>query len=354
MKSTLKGIRISGMASALPTRWLSLAEQFGTDEAAEKMIRKFTKSTGVTGRYLAGPRQTAADLCCAAAEKLLAEKQIDRTQIGALIFVSQTEDYRSPASAAVLQYRLGLSQACTAFDVNLGCSGFTHGLSIAGSLLLQSDLDYALLLCGDTSAREKNPAETTFSSNSDKMLFGDSGTATLLQKDSAAPDIRVFTATDGEGFRQIIVPYEWYRNPKMGEDTGVLMDGVAVFDFSTTEAPRMISALMEDRGTTPADYDCLVLHQANKLIMSRIAKLTGFTEEQHIRSIEKYGNTSSGSIPNTLAYRFGEEQGGELRCMLCGYGVGLSWSAADCCIRKDDILPPVFTDDYFDDGYHVD
>lgn len=354
MRATLKGIRIDAVASALPTRWVSLAEQFADQpDTDEKTVRKFVKSTGVEGRYLSGPRQTSADLCCAAAERILSEKQIGREQVGVLVFVSQTEDYRSPASAAVLQYRLGLGRGCMAFDVNLGCSGFTCGLNIAGSMLLQSDLDYALLLCGDTSAREKNPEEETFSTNSDKMLFGDSGTATLLKKDSAAPEMRLMAETDGSGFKNIIVPYEWYRNPRKGEESGVLMDGVAVFNFSTTEAPDMITRLMAETGSKPEDYDCLVLHQANKLIMSRIAKATGFTDEQNIRTIEKYGNTSSGSIPNTLAYHFGDAQEGVLHCMMCGYGVGLSWSAADCYINAKDILPPVFTDDYFDDGYHV-
>lgn len=354
MESTIKGIRIYGMASAVPKKWMSLKEQFGNNnEADEKAVKKFTKSTGVEGRFLAGPRQTASDLCYAAAEMILNVKDIKRDQVGILVFVSQTEDYRSPATAMVLHHRLKLSESCLAFDVNLGCSGFTCGISIVSSMLLQSDMDYALLLCGDTSAREKNPDEETFHSNSDKMLFGDSGTATLLMKDESAPSMYLSSATDGSEFKTIIVPYEWYRNPKVGEETGVLMDGVAVYNFSTTKAPEMIANVMAKTNTRPEDYDCLVLHQANKLIIDRVAKATGFSDEQNIKSIRFYGNTSSGSIPNTLVYNYGEDEEGMLHCMMCGFGVGLSWSAVECYIDKKDILPQIKTDDYYDDGYHI-
>ena len=353
MRSLIKGIEIAAVAAAVPMTWLSLEEQFGKDEAAAKNVKKFSKSTGVKGRYLCGPRQTTADLCCAAAEKILSEKNIDRDKIGIVVLVTQTEDYRSPASATVLQYRLGIGRSCIAFDVNLGCSGFTSGLNIAGSLLMQSDAEYALLMCGDTSAREKDPSNAMFSSNLEKMLFGDSGTATLLHKNSSAEDMLMLSETDGSRFRTILVPYEWYRNPKMGDEV-IMMDGVEVFNFSTEKAPEMIRQVMAEMNTRPEDYDCLVLHQANKMIIDRIAKLTGFDDNKTLRSIDTFGNTSSGSIPDTLVNSFGSAEGGTLRCIMCGYGVGLSWSAVDCRIDENNILELVRTDEYFDDGLHID
>ncbi len=354
MKTIINGVRIGGISAAVPTEWIALEQQYANDDELDfRTVKKFIKSTGVEGRYMAGPRQTASDLCFVAADELLKNKNIDRSKIGVVVFVTQTEDYRVPASATVLQYRLGLGNSCIAFDVNLGCSGYTCGLNIACSLLMQSDAEYALLLCGDTSAREKNPYETVFSSNSDKMLFGDSGTATVLIKDIEAQSMAILSATDGSGFKAIISPYEWYRNPIRGENNGV-MDGVTVFNFSTTEVPNMINELMKEMGTNPSDYDCLVLHQANKLILDRIAKATGFDDEKNIKSIHRLANTSSGSIPNTIVYRFGEEREGKLHCLLCGFGVGLSWSAVDCYIEKENVLPLVYTDEYFEDGYYID
>lgn len=353
MKSIIKGVRIGAVSAAVPDNWVSLTDQFAVDEAEAKTVKKFIKSTGVTGRYLAGPRQTTSDLCFAAAKQILDSLGIDKSQIGTLVLVTQTEDYRSPASATVLQYRLGLSQACIAFDVNLGCSGYTCGLNIAGSLLMQSSAKYALLLCGDTSAREKDPNDALFSSNADKMLFGDSGTATLLVRDEDAPDINVLSASDGSGFKTIMTPYEWYRNP-VRSDPATIMDGIGVFNFSTEEAPKMICRLMSELGSSPDDYDHLVLHQANKLIIDRIGKATGFDKDKNLSSIATFGNTSSGSIPDTLVDHYGSDQSGELlHCILCGFGVGLSWSAVDCYIAKNVILPLVKTNDYFDDGMHV-
>ncbi len=347
-------IRICGMASAVPNTWRSLDDEMKeADESGAEVIRKFVKSTGVVGRFLAGPRQTTSDLCYAAAEKLLSEKKVDRNKIGVMVFVTQTEDYRSPSSAMVIQHRLGIGTSCICFDVNLGCSGFTSGLSIAGSLLQQSESDYALLMCGDTSAREKDPSKEMFSSNADKMLFGDSGTATLLVKDDLAEEMLMMTKTDGNGFSTIITPYEWYRNPKARGDGVNYMDGIEVFNFSTSKAPEIISELMKCSGRTADDYDCLVLHQANKKIIERIGKLTGFNKDKNITSIEKFGNTSSASIPNTMVYHFGDESEGQIRCMMCGYGVGLAWSAVDCLVNKEDVMPLVQTDEFFEDGYYV-
>ena len=354
METVFKGLSICGIASAVPTRWVSVREQFGGDnEETIRAINKFIKSTGIEGRYLASDKQTSSDLCFVAAKRLLEEKKISKDRIGLLLFVSQTTDYRAPATAMVLHYRLGLSRNCFAFDVNLGCSGYTCGIEIASSILQKSEFDYALLLCGDTTAREQHPSRNTFEREFDKRLFGDCGTATLISKDEHSNDIRIIINTDGSGFKTIITPYEWYRNPDANNKTDSIMDGVEVFNFSTSKAPEMILELMKKSNTIPSDYDCLVLHQANELILDRIAKTTGFDAEKNLKSINKYGNTSSASIPTTLVYNYGNSVGGIFRCILCGFGVGLSWSAVDCYIDKKNILPQIFTDEYFEDGYSL-
>lgn len=352
MESIIRGIKICGIASAVPNNWVSLEEQFGSKSDSDaNMVKKFIKNTGVEGRYIVSEKQTTSDLCYAAANKLLNEKSIERDKIGVLVFISQTEDYRSPATAMVLHHRLRLNTSCFAFDVNLGCSGFTHGIEIVSSILLNSDADYALLLCGDTSARYRNPYTETYESKLDKMLFGDCGTATLLKKDSGAKDISLIANTNGSKFDVIIVPYEWYRHPNIDSKKEVFMDGLEVYNFSTTEAPKTIQQMMKKNNTTIDNYDCLVLHQANKLIIDRIGKAIGIDDEKNLKSISKYGNTSSASIPATLVHYYGNDDGGEIRCMLCGFGVGLSWSAVDCYIDKKDIISLVYSDECFDDGY---
>lgn len=351
MYTELKSIRVIGMAAAVSNTWQSLYDV--SDEDPE-LIKKFIKKTNVEGRYAAGLKQTTSDFCFAAAEKILNEKGISRDEIGVLVFVTQTPDYIIPATACVLQMRLGLKKDCIAFDVNLGCSGFTYGVNIAGTLLQQTETKYALLLCGDTSAKEKSTKERTKTTHSASMLFGDSGTATLLEKTEDAPPMLVSSRTDGTGYKAIIKPYSQWRHPDKPETEapGTRMDDIAVFTFATEEATDQINDYMAKTDTSADDYDGLVLHQANMMIMKQIAKKTGFAPEKNLISLNRFGNTSSSSIPITLVYKYGDqEENREIKALCCGFGIGLSWSTVAIRMNQKDILPLIHTDDYFVDGY---
>lgn len=350
MYSELKDIHIVGMAAAVSNTWDSVRE---ISDEEETVINKFIKTTGVEGRYSAAPRQCTSDFCFAAAEKILNEKGINRDEIGVLVFVTQTSDYGIPATACVLQNRLGLNKSCLAFDVNLGCSGFTCGMTILGSLLMNTKTRYGLLLVGDTSAREKSRKKKSKIGHSAELLFGDSGTATLVEK-KPSESILVSSHTDGSGFKAIINPFGGFRNPDRPENEvpGTRMDEIAVFNFATSEAPKQINDFMKMTNTTPDNYDCLVLHQANLMIMKRIGKKTAFPVDKVFISLNKFANTSSSSIPITLVDRYGEDQSDRIiNALCCGFGVGLSWSTIALPINIKDIFPLVHTDDYFSDGY---
>ena len=168
MYSALKDIRIIGMAAAVSNTWDSVRE---LSNQGEQIINKFIKTTGVEGRYSAAPRQCTSDFYFSAAEKILNEKGIDRSEIGVLVFVAQTSDYGIPATACVLQHRLGLNKSCIAFDVNLGCSGFVYGVSIAAGLLKNSDEKKALVLVGDTLARTRKGYGIGQGSSNTTLLF---------------------------------------------------------------------------------------------------------------------------------------------------------------------------------------
>ncbi len=350
MLSTISGIRIGAVAVGVPTKWVSLEEQFGFEGSGmdERTLKKFIKNTGVEGRFVSVTQQTNSDLCCAAAEKLLTEKQIDRNKIGFLIYVSQTFDYRQPATSLVLQHRLNIGIDCMAFDIGLGCSGYVYGLNVIGSLMMQSKAEYGLLLCGETGTRDIICGKDV--SNNEDILFGDAGSATLLVRDPACPDMNFMSKSDGSRFRALIHPWGFYRNPVKVRDVDY-MDGISVFNFSTEEAPALINDLMSEMKSSSEDYDYLVLHQANKLIMKQIAKKTGFPEEKSLKSIDIFGNTSSASIPTALVKNLADSVKGRSRFLLSGYGIGLSWGAVDCYIDEKDILPLVKTDEYFEDGY---
>lgn len=352
MFSIIKGIRIDGIAVGVPDRWMSIGEQFSDNSNIdEKTLKKFIKNTGVEGRFVSTEKQTNSDWCYAAAEKVLNEKKIDRDKIGVLVYISQTADYREPATAMVLQHRLGIGTDCIVFDVNLGCSGFVYGLNVVGSLMMQCNAEYGLLMCGETGGREKIPDEKPVAST-EKMLFGDAGSATLLKKDEFADDIYFMSKSDGNGFKALIDPWGFYRNPKKLKDVET-MDGIAVFNFSTNEAPELINDLMEKQKTSSKDYDYLVLHQANKLIMNQIEKKTGFSPEKSLKSIGVFANTSSASIPTALVHNLAESDKGKSHFLLSGFGIGLSWSAVDCYIEEKDIFTLVKTNEFFEDGYQT-
>jgi len=343
-------IKIAGMASAVSSHWQSIEDAvqcYGMEE--EFNINKFKKNTGVRGRYLAGDYQTTSDFCYAAAEELLKRFEVDKKEIGVLIFVSQMPDYDNPATACVLHKRLGLAQNCAAFDINQGCSGFVYGLNTAAALLQSSDCRYALMLCGDTSAKNKFRGQKVIKgSHSTLLLFGDSGTATLLEKKE--DEKLLFTScTDGEGFDAIMMTEGSWRHPWSCRPR--FIDDVRVFNFSISKAPEMLKAYMKLMNSTPQDYDKLVLHQANILIMQTVAKRAGFPLDKMLTSIEVFANTSSASIPNTLVKEYGEDETiDSLRFLCCGFGVGLSWAAVELSLSPSQILPLIHTDEWFDDG----
>ncbi|MBQ6066470.1 MAG: ketoacyl-ACP synthase III [Clostridia bacterium] len=353
MFTEINNVKVIGMAAAVSPEWDSISDLSDEDEAT---VQRFIKKTGVSGRYSASPRQTTADFCFAAAEKLLEEKQIDKKEIGVLVFVTQTGDYRLPASACVLQYRLGLPKECICFDVNLGCSGFVYGLNVLASLLSNTAVKYGLLLAGDSSAREFSTRRKQREGHSGNWLFGDSGTATLMEKTEGGR-LQFLSQTDGSGYKAIISPYGSWRNPDSpdGRTHYVVMDDIAVFNFATAEAPKQLNDFMAKTGTTPDDYDCLVLHQANLMIMKRVAKKSEFPEEKMLVSMDRFGNTSSSSIPISLVDKYGEtEDDRTVKALCCGFGVGLSWATCALEIAAADILPLVHTDAYYKDGYNLD
>ncbi len=348
--NTYAQIHITGISAAASSHWQSLEEAMESNGEEEGFnLKKFKKSTGVTGRYVANPYQTTSDFCYAAANALLEQNRINRDEVGILVFVSQMPDYTNPATACVLHKRLGLSMGCAALDISLGCSGFVYGLNTAAALLQSSNSKYALMLCGDTSAKDKSRGRAeNRDSHSTLYLFGDGGTATLLEKKEGS-SLAFTSCTDGEGYDAIIMPEHSWRHPWSNQPR--FIDDMRVFNFSISKAPEMLKAYMEFVNSQPGDYDKLVLHQANRLIMQTVAKRAGFQLAQLLSSIEVFANTSSASIPNTLVNEYGEKAGTEkLRFLCCGFGVGFSWAAVELNLAPNQILPLVHTDEWFDDG----
>lgn len=352
--SEFNHIKITGVAAAVPTKKVCSDEY--VERFSEETVRKLIASTGVKECYHAHEKQTSSDLAFSAAEHLLKEKNIDPKDIGILIFVVAYADYFTPASAMVLQKRLGLSQNCIAYDVNLGCSGVIYGLQTVASLLQCSSAQKALLLVGDITSKVISPYDTSC------ILFGDAGGAILLEKTDESAPMQFGLKSDGERFKALIVPGGGFRNPNASRemvvwgdgnrrsDCNLYMNGTDVFSFTMTDVPALFKEFMEYYHVTAEEVDALVLHQPNAFILKHLAKKLKIPMDKVPLSLDRYGNTSGVSIPVTLCDAYGMQNGKNLRLMLSGFGVGLSWGVATLSLDTDAVLPIIHSDDYYQDG----
>ncbi len=347
--SDYDGIRIACISASVPEKSVDIASMADDPNEDPKFIKSFIKKTGIAAKHKSGMDQTAADFCFSAAKQMEAQGRYSPEEIGVLIFITQTPDYRTPSTALVLHERLGLSKNCLAFDVNLGCSGFVYGVSLAAGIMKSSNARKGLVLIGDTLARGRKSAQGNGRSSNTTLLFGDASSAVLLEK-GADCGIKSALMSDGTGFKALCCPYNAWKHPTGPE--GIPSDDIAVFNFTINEVPAMIDEFTKQIGTSVEDYDALVLHQANMMIIKNIAKRVGMPMEKVPISLDRFGNTSGASVPLTIVDQYGaNEEHKDVKLLTSGFGVGLSWGVVEFGINTDDILPLTYGTDHFDDGF---
>lgn len=357
--SVFHQIQIIGMSGAAPKKVVD--NQSFSGVIGEEKTKRIIESTGVVQFRKAEKRQTASDLAYAAAEDLLNRLAIEREEIGVLLFVSDSPDYIDPATAFVLHKRLKLSTECISIDANQACSGFVYGVHMACSLLRSTDKKYALLLNGTASKYpdmegRKNP------DHSNLMLFGDAAAATLLSKTDTDASIKTTVYSDGSGYKLLYALGACRCKGASAEVTtwsdGIdrsiydpFMDGMGVFSFATQKAPESIRAFLEMDNKCLDDFRFIYLHQANKMIIERIAKLLKVPKERVPISIDRFGNTSGATIPVTIVDHLGENNANETMDILCcGFGAGLSWGVCSIEIKPSCVFPMIYTDDFYEEG----
>ena len=348
------GIGIAGIACAVPDNEVpveSFIPVFG-----EEIPAKFTEGTGIRSMYKALPEQTAGDLAYVAAENLISHLNIDKEKIGALLFVTQSPDYRRPATACVLQHRLGLSMDCAAMDIGLGCSGFVYGLQTAMSLMEHSDMEYCLLLMGETASKLVDPHDKSI-----VMMYGDAGAAILLEKRPGAKTATLLRS-DGGRYKTIILPAGGFRDMNPPPDRflcndgierslyDIYMDGTSVFSFSISDVPKAIKDYLEMTETSVEDYDLFLFHQANQFIIKQLSKKMKLPKEKVPISLDRYGNTGGISIPLTLCANYGDRDIGVQRTLMVGFGIGLSWGVISAKIDTAKAFPVIKTKDWYTEG----
>lgn len=308
-------------------------------EFPEYTPAKIFDKTGIRERHIAAADECASDLGVAAARQLFANRDCKPEDIDFLLFCTQTPDYFLPATACLVQERLGLSTSCGAIDINQGCSGFVYGLSLAKSLVESATAENVLLITADTYSKFINPRDKSV-----KTLFGDGAAATLVtsgEGDHAFIGPFIF-GTDGRGSADLIVRAGGLRNRSKGDDAAekedeqgnwrsegdLYMNGGAIFNFTLKTVPAALEQLMEKAGIGADDVDYFIPHQANKFMLDRLRMRLKIPAEKFFCEMETTANTVSSTIP--IAYREALGRGliatGD-KVALIGFGVGLSWAA---------------------------
>lgn len=328
---TVPNVKLRGISVCLPK---DIEDNKDAPVLPEAERDLFIQTVGIRYRRVAQNGITASDLCLAAAKRLLSQLNWQPSEIQVLVFISQTPDYLIPNTASLLQEKLGLPKSCVAFDANLGCSGYVYGLSIIGGLLQNMPGAKALLLVGDISTQTISKKD-----KSTAPLFSDAGSATALQYE-AGEKMHFNLQTDGKEFDDIIIPEGGYRHPfsvhsldYKEHDKGIIrnqlqmnLDGLKIFNFALREVAPNVNALLQQQALNKESVDFFVFHQANLLMLESVRRKLQADKDKVPYSLYDYGNTSSASIPVTLAARLQERlTSGKCKLILSGFGVGLSW-----------------------------
>lgn len=345
-KITFHGVGIKALSACVPAD-VVYNKDLGyliPDEEIEKTINNI----GIVERRIAAPDVMASDLCFKAAQQLMADNDIDPGSIDVLLFMSQTPDYRIPATSCLLQHRLGLPRETMCFDISLGCSGYLFALSTAFAYASMEGVNRVLLLDGETFSKIVNRRDKV-----DWPLYGDAGTATLIEKgDYGESTFMLFTDGSGEdvlkihaGMRNPIVPESCVERERedgnIRTDLEVFMDGMDVFNFAISKVPKSIKQLLKETDKTVNDIDYMVFHQANRFMMDFLVKKLKMNPDRVPYCIHKYGNTSSASVPLTIASELCGRLNGDHTVMMSGFGAGLSWGSALVSMRDCNVTPVI-------------
>ncbi len=288
--------------------------KFGREHGFDESF--ITNKLGITSRHIATAEQSTSDLAVAAVAALLEQSRLKLEEIGFLMLVTQTPDHLLPHTAALVQDRLGLPVDIPTFDLNLGCSGYVYGLSVATSFMVGNGIKRGILVTADTYSKwlDQNDRATA-------PLFSDAATATLITDTPIYALGRFAFGTDGSGANSLIIEAGGSRSPQ--KDGVLYMNGRSIFEFAMKKVPAQIKACLQQNEMTLDVIDQFVFHQANKFILDSVAKSMRLDPSKVLIDVKDKGNTVSSTIPIALS---GQLNGTANTILISGFGVGLSWA----------------------------
>jgi len=312
-------VSITGLGAHVPERVFTNAdlEQF-VDTTDEWIVER----TGIRERRFAEKHEALTDIALPAAQEALAKAGVEGKDIDLLICATVTPDMMFPTSSALLADALGSSEA-GAYDLLAGCTGFMYAIAQAYGMLASGLSKRALVVGGDVLSKILD-----WSDRSTLVLFGDGAGAVVMERVEEGGFLGFELGADGGGGDNLWLPGSGSRHFD-DPDSFVKMNGREVFKFATRVLVSSAEKLLAECGKTVADVDIYVPHQANRRIIAHAARKLGIPEEKVIVNVDRYGNTSSGSIPLALAEA---EADGRLRegglVLMTGMGAGLTWGSA--------------------------
>jgi len=342
MRAYFDSFRISAVIGVVPSSVSYFDDEVPNYTHDVSSSYKLKEIMGYGEHRVVTGNTTTCDLASAGIAELISRGLLHSDEVNALFFISQTPDYIIPATSSFLHGQFHLPADAYCVDINDGCNGYIKGLFESFSFLNATNADCAVIVAGDVlsplvSRRDRNSFP----------LVGDAATVTVIRRNKlwANDKISIAIRNDGSGFDKLIVPAGGARQKIIGNEVDELdsegnsrsvrnlrMNGRDVFAFTQTVVPDFLQEIMEVEGLKPSDVDRFYLHQANAFIIDRLRKKLGASADQMPdRIVRKYGNSSSGTIPMLIAT---EPKGDQiLRCMLGGFGVGLSWGAVNLMLQ---------------------
>lgn len=324
---TRRYAHIVGWGYEVPAKVITNHDLEQIVETSDEWIRS---RTGIEERHVAAdPKETTSSLAVVAARRALEVADVPPSKIDLIICSTTTPEYSFPATACLVQNALGATNA-GAFDLSAACSGFVYGLSMARGHILAGDAEYVLVIGAETLSRivDWTDRETC-------VLFGDGAGAVLVAASEVPGGILATElGSDGSGGDALILPGGGSALPTSLETVSsgqhyIKMDGKAVFRFATRVMATATRRVLERAGYTPADVDLVVPHQANlRIIQNSVLNQLKIPEEKVFVNLQKYGNTSTASIPIALceAIEAGRLKPG-YKVVFVGFGAGLTWAA---------------------------
>lgn len=337
-KSNFLHAKITGIAAVVPENVINIDDEIEFYKNDEKLLQRNKKILGLGKRHIVPDGVTNADLCEAAANRLITELSVEKNEIDALIVVSSSHDYIYPASACILQDRLGLSEDCACFDISgLACSAYVYGLWNAHSLIQSGAAKKCLLLVGDTVSRHSDKRN-----RNSNMLFGDAGVATLIEYTEHSIPSYFILGTRGSGWNKIVAPAGGSKLPIRKDIVDIeitdnrdnvwhlwdeIMKGMDIFKFTMEVAPKGIDDILKFSGKNKEEIDFFAFHQANKQIVDNIAKYVRLPKDQYsAETFTKYANCAAASIATNICDQLCGKNPENV--LLSSFGVGLSWGFA--------------------------